>query len=170
MEENMYSDDLKKEINEHCSSKKIMLINAKDENDIIDVLQKINKTKDNSKADLDKLTRAELENCNPVCIDGEELIIPKQRLLKDLASRNYMADLLVSFKQSRPFNKICLFQIVMGISVLILSFKPRFNEQEQTYFDSLLTDNSGITQTCSAPFDNWDKQIYLIILIVVHSI
>jgi hypothetical protein len=96
-------------------------------------------------------------------------IIPARRLLTDIAARNYMADLLVSFKQSRPFNKICLFQIIMDIAVIILSLGSLLNEKEQVYFDLLLTDEAGLTSQCNKKFDD-GNQVYLIILIVVHLI
>jgi hypothetical protein len=42
-----------------------------------------------------------------------------------------MADLLVSFKQSRPFNKLSLFCVVMNIFMLIVNGAGKqFNAKE----------------------------------------
>lgn len=83
-----------------------------------------------------------------------------------------MADLLVSFKQSRPFNKISLFCMFMTVLITYASSHSWLNAGEQAYFKNLFDNeapNLKEDPDCKVGFDA-DKQGYLLILIAVHVI
>lgn len=106
--------------------------NKKNKIMILDENEQIEMTKKN---DMSKSEVVNLEN-GATTYNGA-LVVPKKLILKEIASANYMSDILNSLRDEKVFIRLTSFQIIINIVFLIIHKDMSFNLAETSYINAL---------------------------------